>query len=92
MANREHREILQQGVNRWNEWRVNQNVFPDLSATDLRGADLSRANLKDAYLIGAWCKPQAGESHGCVPARGGPQRGRPKRGGFHTSGFRSHKS
>ncbi len=46
MANKEHLEILKSGIDRWNAWRTeNADVRPDLS-----GADLSRANLRQADL------------------------------------------
>jgi hypothetical protein len=62
MANKEHLEILKQGVAVWNKWRKdNPNIIsPDLSKAnllladlqfaDLRRADLSDANLSKAYL------------------------------------------
>ncbi len=49
VANKEHLEILKQGVEAWNRWREeNPDVWPDL-----RGADLRRANLRGADLRGA---------------------------------------
>jgi uncharacterized protein YjbI with pentapeptide repeats len=49
MVNREHLDILKQGVKRWNKWRrAHQNVRPNL-----RGADLSSVNLIGAHLRGA---------------------------------------
>jgi len=64
MANPEHVEILKQGVEVWNKWRMrNPDVKPDLSGANLsdallswanlRGADLSRANLIGAVLFRA---------------------------------------
>ena len=56
MANPEHLELLQQGVDPWNAWRAKEHsVLPDLggadlSRTDLRGADLSPADLRGANL------------------------------------------
>jgi hypothetical protein len=56
MANREHLEILQLGVEEWNQWRkAHPDIEPylveaDLSGADLSGADLSRANLTWAKL------------------------------------------
>jgi hypothetical protein len=49
MANREHLQILQQGVEAWNAWRRdNRDIQPDLSE-----ANLSETNLTGAYLAGA---------------------------------------
>jgi len=59
MANKEHLEILKQGVHPWNNWRgANETITPDLSGADLSGADLSwfiltRADLSWANLSGA---------------------------------------
>jgi len=69
MANPEHLEILEQGVECWNKWRrKNPDIIPDLadaqlsgktlkkvdfSRTDLNGADLSGAILSKADLCGA---------------------------------------
>jgi len=54
MANDEHLAILKQGVEVWNKWRdENQYVRPDLSGTDLSGANLFRADLFMANLSGA---------------------------------------
>jgi hypothetical protein len=54
MANPEHLEIIKQGVEKWNRWRVeNTEIKPDLSEADLRGANLSRADLGLADLSGA---------------------------------------
>lgn len=48
MANPEHLDILEQGVEAWNRWLGdNPNVLPDLS-----GANLRDANLSGAILIG----------------------------------------
>jgi len=46
MANREHLDILKQGVMIWNRWRE---AIPDVRP-DLSGADLSRADLRGAHL------------------------------------------
>jgi HJR/Mrr/RecB family endonuclease len=60
MANKEHLEILKKEVEVWNKWREeNPEVIPDLSLTDLRGAnlvgaDLHRADLNGADLSGAF--------------------------------------
>jgi uncharacterized protein YjbI with pentapeptide repeats len=54
MANPEHLEILKQGVEKWNQWRIGHpEIMPNLSGADLEGADLSRADLSDAYLSDA---------------------------------------
>jgi uncharacterized protein YjbI with pentapeptide repeats len=54
MANPEHLEIIKQGVEKWNRWRVeNTRIKPDFSEADLRGANLSRADLGLADLSGA---------------------------------------
>jgi uncharacterized protein YjbI with pentapeptide repeats len=54
MANQEHRDILMQGVEGWNQWRgKNRGIRPDLSGADLNSAKLSDANLSGANLSGA---------------------------------------
>jgi uncharacterized protein YjbI with pentapeptide repeats len=54
MANPEHLARLKQGVEAWNRWRKdNRAVLPDLREANLKGADLSRANLSEANLDGA---------------------------------------
>ncbi len=51
MANQEHLDILKQGVQIWNEWRVeNEDVQIDLSDTILNDTNLSGANLSFADL------------------------------------------
>lgn len=64
MANQQHIEILQQGVEKWNQWRAeNQDIEPDLSAYAftkniinnepqiiLKGANLRKANLAGSRL------------------------------------------
>jgi hypothetical protein len=56
MANQEHLAKLKEGVAAWNEWREeNPDTDPDLSDTNLSGADLGdatlfRADLRDAEL------------------------------------------
>jgi uncharacterized protein YjbI with pentapeptide repeats len=50
---REQLEIIEQGVETWNEWReTNPNVRPNLRGADLRGASLQLADLSRAYLRG----------------------------------------
>ncbi|HEX8774906.1 MAG TPA: toll/interleukin-1 receptor domain-containing protein [Pyrinomonadaceae bacterium] len=54
MANPEHLEILNKGVEVWNEWRESHpRLKPDLSLANLIRANLIRANLKLAKLSGA---------------------------------------
>jgi uncharacterized protein YjbI with pentapeptide repeats len=63
MAKDEHVRLLKQGVAAWNAWRdENPNIHPNLSDADLpenlsganlRGADLSKANLNAAKRSGA---------------------------------------
>jgi hypothetical protein len=54
MANLEHLELLQRGVEVWNGWRRNdQTIYPNLGGAELRGANLKGINLSDADLIGA---------------------------------------
>ena len=49
MANKEHVDLIKQGVEVWNRWRVeNTEVIPDFS-----GGELTEAHLSDADLIGA---------------------------------------
>jgi uncharacterized protein YjbI with pentapeptide repeats len=51
MANRENLDLIEQGVEVWNKWRVeNTDVIPDLRGADLREADLSWADLRWADL------------------------------------------
>ena len=51
MANPEHLDILNQGVEVWNQWREeNPKIKADLRHTFFSGAELSRANLRDANL------------------------------------------
>ncbi|HEV7906046.1 MAG TPA: toll/interleukin-1 receptor domain-containing protein [Pyrinomonadaceae bacterium] len=61
MANEEHLEILEQGVEVWNKWRYENEVEPDLSDADLSGrdlvsweiVDLSNTNLRRVNFSGA---------------------------------------
>ena len=61
MAAEEHLQIIQQGVDVWNEWRQkNPELIPDLSKAnlneaylpyvDLHGAELARTSLRLADL------------------------------------------
>jgi uncharacterized protein YjbI with pentapeptide repeats len=51
MADPRHLEIIRQGSEVWNTWRrENPEVVPDLSKTDLSGANLNSANLFEASL------------------------------------------
>ena len=51
MANQEQLDILEQGVDVWNKWRINHpNTEVDLSESDLSGARLNDYNLADADL------------------------------------------
>jgi hypothetical protein len=54
MANREHLEILKQGVEAWNRWRAEKaGLVPDLSGADLYVGVLNHANLSNTILEGA---------------------------------------
>jgi hypothetical protein len=55
MANEEHLQILQQGVEVWNEWRRRRDKRdrPDISNAKLINADLSGAKLSGVNLTGA---------------------------------------
>ena len=59
MSNVRHLQLLRGGVSGWNAWRADaQGIRPDLSSSDLAGAnlagmDLSRASLSGADLRGA---------------------------------------
>src|SRR5438132_1274032 len=50
MANQEQLDILKQGVETWNKWRVGH---PDVQRPNLSSADLSNAHLSNAHLSGA---------------------------------------
>jgi uncharacterized protein YjbI with pentapeptide repeats len=51
MANPEHLEILERGVEVWNQWREeNRGTEPDLRGAKLMGANLTNANLMFANL------------------------------------------
>ncbi len=52
MANLEHLEILNQGVNVWNNWRDNNpNIYPDLHGADLISKDLENINFSKTILV-----------------------------------------
>ena len=54
MANKEHEQILRQGVGVWNAWRSQSpDIQPDLSGVELKGARLRRINLSGTILSGA---------------------------------------
>ncbi len=51
MANADHLALLQQGTAIWNDWRIrNPGSLPDLLEADLKGANLSKADLTGANL------------------------------------------
>src|ERR1044071_3589398 len=55
MANKQHLDILKQGVEVWNKWRKeNPEIRPDLGGIDLGGTGLIEANLSGATLIRAY--------------------------------------
>ncbi|MCA1815619.1 MAG: hypothetical protein LC746_04300 [Acidobacteria bacterium] len=48
MANKEHLQILEQGVQVWNEWRrANPEIAPNLRKASLYQSDLSFANFNN---------------------------------------------
>jgi uncharacterized protein YjbI with pentapeptide repeats len=54
MANAQQLALLKAGIEGWNTWRgMNPEEKIDLTVADLRGADLSEANLSGANLRGA---------------------------------------
>jgi hypothetical protein len=54
MANKRHLEVLEQGVEVWNEWRARYpKLSPDLSKANLVGKNFVGANFGDANLSGA---------------------------------------
>jgi TIR domain-containing protein/pentapeptide repeat protein len=53
MANQEHLDILNQGVNVWNRWRKKYpNIQPDLCRANLHEYELSGVNFNQTYLYG----------------------------------------
>jgi len=59
MENQQYLDILDQGVGAWNVWRKEHpEILPDFrnwsfNGVDLRGINLSKANLDDTAFIGA---------------------------------------
>jgi hypothetical protein len=54
MTTQKHLEILLQGEEEWNEWRMkNLLIIPNLRGANLRGVNLYRMNLTQANLRGA---------------------------------------
>lgn len=54
MANQQHLDLLEQGVEVWNQWRKQHpDIYPDLRDAGLTGADLREADLTGADLSGA---------------------------------------
>jgi hypothetical protein len=57
MANSEHEEILNQGVEMWNQWREEQEdwdlILPDLNGIDFSGVDFSDVNFSNTDLSGS---------------------------------------
>ena len=53
MANPDHLQLLQQGIEAWNAWR---DQHRDIRRPDLSGAQLMRADLRAAHLMGAHLK------------------------------------
>ena len=51
MANEEHLKILEQGIEQWNKWRLENAIRPDLSGANLKRADLSDANLDRKSVV-----------------------------------------
>src|SRR5262245_24761239 len=83
MANKEHLELIKQGVDVWNKWRdKHPDTRPELRkanvvGADLSGADLSKANLYGASIPGfffADLPPCSSLSFSLFPARCGRER------------------
>ena len=54
MVNKEHLNLLKQGIEDWNKWRrQNTQIRPDFHGANLRGAYLRGANLRSANLTDA---------------------------------------
>jgi hypothetical protein len=57
MADKEHLDILKQGVKVWNKWREEHpEIKPDLKRAYLENRDLSRINLNRSILTGAYLR------------------------------------
>jgi hypothetical protein len=53
MANPEHLELLRQGIDVWNAWRLRApSVLPNLRGANLTGANLGGASFRQADLSG----------------------------------------
>jgi uncharacterized protein YjbI with pentapeptide repeats len=67
MANQEQVDILRQGVDVWNKWKMRQfnTVFFNLGEADLRGANLQGAYLSEVSLQGAQLQ-EADLSNACL--------------------------
>ena len=70
MANQEHVNILRQGSEIWNEWLLkNPEVLPDIRGANLSGADLRGVRLSGANLSGAvlcWADLTGADLRGAV--------------------------
>lgn len=54
MANKKYLNLIKQGIESWNKWRLeNIHERPDFIGADLSGSDLCEANLSQADFIGA---------------------------------------
>ena len=87
MAVEEYLQIIQQGVDTWNQWREKNpklsgvDFLLDLSGADLSEADLMKANLTGVYLgyasLNRACLSGTDLSEanltGSIPPRNGPQ-------------------
>ncbi len=54
MANETHLSVINQGIELWNQWRIeNPDIVPDFSHAKLKFARLIRANLRNVNFSGA---------------------------------------
>ncbi len=53
MANEEHLKRLREGIAAWNKWRKENYIIPLLGEADLHGANLAKADLREAILWNA---------------------------------------